>query len=258
MTPDERNQAAIWNAYANAGTLQSTIDPRDTKGLKCRYIDRWSRYYIGRYLQPNPEISILEIGCGSGRNLLGMHRRIGRGYGVDIASEQIANANRWKDRLGIGNVEFSDSPEAFLASPPRVDAMFSMWVLAGFQDDDAMVSVVRSYVEALPDCRRFVLFEQVANRRYDVFEGGGFYKRVRTTEEYGILLERAGLSVRSHATLPEKGFGPLYRLLFTTSLYRFIPSWLDLSPLCFPIDRLIVDGAVRDTFTDGVFVCERQ
>jgi len=257
MTPDERNQAEIWNEYASKGPLQSTIDPRDAKGLKCRYIDRWSRHYIRKYLALAPDMSLLEIGCGSGRNLFPLSKRIRHGYGVDIASAQITNAVAWRNRLDLANIDFSHDPEAFLSAPPSIDAVLTMWVLAGFQDDALMITVLRGYVDSLPTCHRFVLFEQVATSRYEVREGDRFYKTVRTKAEYIELLGAAGLVVEKHETLPEKGFGPLYRRFFMGRLYYWMPSWLDLSANLFPLDRLLVDRSIRDTFTDGVFVCGR-
>lgn len=257
MTPDEQNQAAIWNAYAASGELQATIDPRDSKGLKCRYIDRWSRTYIRKYLAPSKDMAVLELGCGSGRNLFGLSKDILCGYGLDIASEQIANARRWRERLGIANIDFYDDPDVFLASPPRINAMLTMWVLAHFQDDESMTFVLRRYVDALPECTRFIFFEQVASSSYEIREGDRFYKRVRTIEDYVKLLRSAGLAVEFHATLPEKGHGPMYRRFFMGRLYRFLPRWLDLSRILFPLDQCFVERSVRDTFTDGVFVCAR-
>ena len=103
---DESNQACIWNTYAGRGYLQSVIDPRDQKGLKCVYIDHWSHYYIKKFVLNWQGLDVLEIGCGSGRNLFALAPYISHGYGIDIAIKQIENAEAQRRQMRIENVSF--------------------------------------------------------------------------------------------------------------------------------------------------------
>ena len=258
LSEDELNQASIWNAYASRGYLQSSIDPRDKKGLKCDYIDRWSRYYIRRFvLEGQRGINVLEIGCGSGRNLFALAPYIGHGYGIDVAAKQVENAEAMRRELGIGNVSFFVNPEAFFAKGVGVQRIFTMWVLQGFSNDENLCRMLSTYCQRIPSVERFVFFEQVARSHYIVNEGGRFYKKIRTRSDYTTILCDVGLKVREFRILNEKGFGPLYRLVYAGLVYRYWPVWLNLNKVLFALDRLLVHRRIADTFTDCVFVCER-
>jgi SAM-dependent methyltransferase len=257
-TKDEQNQARIWNAYADRGYLQSTIDPRDLKGLKCDYIDTWSQYYIKKFLlTSNKNPDILEIGCGSGRNLFSLAPHIGMGYGIDIAREQIKNAESRKQHLKIHNVDFFDSPDVFFRLNVHIDSVFTMWVLAGFNNDENLQAMLALYCRNISTANRFVFFEQIACRSYTVTENRDFYKKVRTKSEYESIFTKAGFRICEFDILNEKGFGPLYRLVYMGRLYHYWPAWLNLNKFFFYIDRQFIRRQIAETFTDCVFICER-
>jgi len=257
-TDDELNQIRIWNRYAKRGYLQSTIDPRDKKGLKCDYIDKWSRYYIEKFVLDTRKTDVLEIGCGSGRNLFFLSPFINHGYGIDIAEEQIKNAEARKRELGMSNVTFSTDPEKCSCWGRRIRVVFTMWVLQHCADDDALCAMLADYRRMLPLADRFVFFEQVARECYTVNEGGRLYKKVRSVADYRRILSGAGIPMRSFTVLNEKGFGPFYRAVYGGPLYWCWPRWLRINALLFALDRRLVHRTVSKRFTDCVFICERQ
>lgn len=257
-TEDELQQIRIWDNYAQAGYLQSTIDPRDTKGLKCDYIDYWSRYYIKKFVLFNSGINILEIGCGSGRNLFALAPYLKQGYGIDLALEQIKNAESYRRQLGLTNISFFSDPEAFFENKVSIQSMFTMWVLAGFNADQALGRMLSFYIDKLFKPQRFVFFEQIAENTQIVEEKGTFYKKVRTKDDYLNLFTQVGLELKEFKVINEKGFGPFYRLLYMTRLYQYWPAWLRFNKLLFFLDRHLVTREIADTFTDCVFICERK
>lgn len=254
---DELNQRRISNEWASKGFLQSVIDPSDKKGLKCDYIDHWSRHYLKLFLRPNKKTTVLEVGCGSGRNLFALANAIRFGYGLDIAEAQIQNAIDECDKRGVTNVTFATSVEGFGGARRPVDYLFTMWVLAGFSNNENLECMLLDYLRAFPETKRFIFFEQAATAGYSVLDAGRFRKRVRTKQEYLDVFDKVGLRLTDFQVLSEKGFGPLYQLVYCR-LYSRWPAWLNLNTLLFSLDRRLIRRHIRDTFTDCVFVCERK
>lgn len=254
---DEENQARIWNNYADRGFLQSTIDPRDQKGLKCDYIDLWSRYYIKKFvLCGDKDSRVLEIGCGSGRNLFALSPFINIGFGIDIAEKQIRNAENKKHELGIKNIFFFRSLDDFLYYNYQVDLVFTMWVLISFGNDDNLHRMLSLCCQRINYAKRFVFFEQIASKSYNVYEDGFFYKKIRTIDEYKQIFSKVGLRIINFKILNEKGYGPFYRLIYMTRLYSHWPRNLNLNRILFNIDRFLVRRKISEKYTDCVFVCQ--
>ena len=254
---EESHQVRIFNAWAKKEYLQSTIDPRDQKGLKCDYIDHWSRYYIKKFVVDKNRVDVLEIGCGSGRNLFALAPYIGHGYGIDVAEKQIENAEARQRQMRIENVSFFTNPEAFFAHDTNTKKVFTMWVLSGFASDENLCAMLSRYCEKISMAECFVFFEQVARRTYVVEEEWGFHKKVRTLDDYMAILSKVGLKVQIFKILNEKGYGPFYRLVYMGRLYKFWPKWLNINKALFLFDRYLVRRKIADTFTDCVFVCKR-
>ncbi|MDJ0712634.1 MAG: class I SAM-dependent methyltransferase [Prochloraceae cyanobacterium] len=258
---EELHQANIFNIWAEKDYLQSTIDPNDSKGLKCDYIDYWSKFYIKKFVLNIQENYILEIGCGSGRNLFALSPYIQHGYGIDIADKQIQNAKVRQSTLQKNNLEFYTSLNKFMDNSNGkhdINVMFTMWVLAGFSSDNNLQLMLKKYLEAFPKVRKFVFFEQTALETYTVEESGVFFKKVRTKNDFNMIFSKAGLKLKDFKIINEKGFGPIYRLFYMTQIYKYYPKWLNLNRLFFHIDRYIVKRKIASSFTDCVFICEKS
>ncbi|MGE0629519.1 MAG: class I SAM-dependent methyltransferase [Hyphomicrobiaceae bacterium] len=110
-----------------------------------RYIyDATRKYYLlGRDrllddLKPPPSGTILEIGCGTGRNLILAARRYphARLYGFDISSEMLKSARTSIDRAGLSDRVFVAEGDATafdtqaLFSIPSFDRVFISYALS--------------------------------------------------------------------------------------------------------------------------------
>lgn len=257
LNEDEQNQRRIWDRYAERGYLQSTIDPNDEKGLKCKYIDLWSQHYLRQFLPINKKTIFLEVGCGSGRNLFSLAPNVKMAFGTDVSKKQIINAKRWKKEKNVDNIFFFDDVEKLFMQSPDIGCLFTMWILQGFNDDNNLLKMIQMYKSGLPTIKTFVFFEQVATQSYVVKEKSRFYKKIRTMENYIQIFSQAGLDLRAYKILNEKGFGPLYKYIYMTRLYWYWPRWMDINNILFFIDRRLVKRQIADTFTDVVFVCLR-
>lgn len=248
-----------WEDKGDADFLQPNIDPNDAKGLKCGYIDLWSRHYVNRFVvQGRVAPRVLEIGCGTGRNLFALASEISEGWGVDVSKKMIQHAKERARRRNVTNLRFTDEPEEFLRLHPNIDVAFTMWVLGGFRSDDAILAVLGSYLTALPKLNDLIFFEQAAESTHDVYHGERYHKKVRSLDDYAALFRRAGLEVIQQHVICEKGYGAFYRRLYMSPLYKHWPKRLDVNRAIFAADRLLTRRYVRTDFTDCVFVCRRR
>jgi ubiquinone/menaquinone biosynthesis C-methylase UbiE len=77
-----------------------------------------------------PAAAVLELGCGSGANLLDLSRSVGAGgrvVGTDVSGGMLRRARSVVDRLGLANVEIIEQDAAGLAVEGPFDAvLFSL------------------------------------------------------------------------------------------------------------------------------------
>ncbi len=70
--------------------------------------------------------SVMEIGCGTGRNFPHLRERVGPGgriYGVDLSTGMLRRAQALCDREGWGNVELTQADAAEYVAPELLDAV---------------------------------------------------------------------------------------------------------------------------------------
>ena len=110
--------------------------------------DLTRRYYLlGRDklidgLDAPPEARILEIGCGTGRNLVAVARRYPSAMvqGIDISSEMLASAARASARSGLAErirlapADATDFDPSNLFGVPRFDRVFFSYTLSMIPD----------------------------------------------------------------------------------------------------------------------------
>jgi SAM-dependent methyltransferase len=85
----KKSSQQFWDKeYKNAGNLSLSMNPSEDLEKFTRFLERTSgRKHL------NPLASVLDLGCGNGRNLIFLHDSFGmRGVGYDISHEAIKQA----------------------------------------------------------------------------------------------------------------------------------------------------------------------
>lgn len=90
-------------------------------GLRRNAVDR---------LDLKPGDSVLEVGCGTGRNLPFLHNAVGhhgRVYGVDLSARMLSKAHALAERYGWTNVALTEGDAIDYVAPSRLDGvLFSL------------------------------------------------------------------------------------------------------------------------------------
>ena len=88
--------------------------------------------------------SVLEFGCGPGKNLFAIADLVKTGYGIDVNSRYIRVAKRLAERYNFNNLNFLEYDGTIFPDIPKVDLIFEKGV---FERLDK--TTIRSYVEKL-------------------------------------------------------------------------------------------------------------
>lgn len=94
LTSDS-SSVAFWDAeYKESGSNQSNLALSDNPSEDLIKFTRWLERDYGRVFL-NPTVSVLDLGCGNGRNLIYMSESYGvHGTGYDISVEAISQAKK--------------------------------------------------------------------------------------------------------------------------------------------------------------------
>ncbi len=94
----KRSGQAFWDAeYKDGGHLALSTNPSED----LEKFTRWAEREYGKSLL-NITASVLDLGCGNGRNLIWLAQQYGvRGVGYDISAEAVKQAKRHSTELGL-------------------------------------------------------------------------------------------------------------------------------------------------------------
>ncbi|HWC57963.1 MAG TPA: class I SAM-dependent methyltransferase [Candidatus Paceibacterota bacterium] len=97
---NEKRLKEFWNKeYKDPGMFGLSEGVSEALPKFCRWLE--SEFGDDYFKQ---KLTVLDAGCGNGRNLLWMNEQFGvAGYGYDISEEAIAQANRAKEKQPFGN-----------------------------------------------------------------------------------------------------------------------------------------------------------
>lgn len=121
-------------------------------------VDRYRRQGV-EALRLAPGDTVVEIGCGTGHNLLLLERAVGstgRIVGVDLTDSMLQQARRRVERAGWRNVELIQTDAARFEFPARVDAVYSSFALTLVPEFD---EVIRRAAAALAPGKRMVIVD---------------------------------------------------------------------------------------------------
>lgn len=241
------DQRKLWDQLAEYGAERSVLDPGDDRGLKNAYI----RFTVTRKLAEvfggggHPG-TLLDFGCGSGRNSGFLSQMGNRVIGLDISAELLSLTIR-------------DNPENVLfmqydgSSIPLqddvIDGGFTNGVLICLTSRELVEQALRELFRVLKPGGRMVFIEQVRRRRRILFGGT---KVQRTRSEYMGLFCDAGFTVIGKNVIRRGHFPLVYAIRYGLVPLRMLPWIAKLEAFlgaCF--EQAYFDYAVT------AFICEK-
>jgi ubiquinone/menaquinone biosynthesis C-methylase UbiE len=157
------------------------------------YLDYVSRCLAQKYLKPGKTDTILDFGCGVGRLSMFLSPLVGMIVGIDSSSRMLAVAQRQLQARRIRNVHYLQAGrDGCPLATGAVDKIITCWVLAHVSDG-LLREVLSEFRRILAPSGQLVAFEQVRPTRESY---AGLHVQ-RTADEYGKLIEAAGLHVRA-------------------------------------------------------------
>ncbi|KAL7295925.1 hypothetical protein TKK_0010961 [Trichogramma kaykai] len=90
------------------GNLELIYNPKSWKSFNSKQTELMGNF-LCNYLDPNPEITVLEIGCGIGVLSLILSQRAKEVIGLNLSEDELAIAEEIKNHNAIRNVEFVQS-----------------------------------------------------------------------------------------------------------------------------------------------------
>jgi SAM-dependent methyltransferase len=256
---DYCNEQASIREKDDIDALRKVLDPKDTRGVKNSYIDFYLKYYLGQYLRPQEEDTVLEIGCGIGRLVEYLSQFTHAAYGIDISDLMIESCNS-NPQKRPSTFYFKIGEKEELKKIP-VTKLYIVWVLMLITDKEELVELLSTYRKLLPNLKEAVVLEQVKHST-ELKHHGKFYSIYRTIDEYRNIFRASGFKVKSFYALRERYNAPFYKLIHL--FYKVLPRALaKAAPRLFLMDKYImgnnhhqVDLINKKRPTDVVFQLE--
>ncbi|MDP6420975.1 MAG: methyltransferase domain-containing protein [SAR202 cluster bacterium] len=207
-----------------------------------------TRDFLATQVQPN--MRVLDVGCGSGGTLLRLSSRIASGLGVDNDPEHIRMADEALRESGAKNVEFRQLD--FLEDggdlePESFDLAFTERGPIGFGGHGMRLALRALKPNGLLFCEMIGnLHHQEAAALFGT--GQPRYRMTRSLDEARVAMERNGVDIRLAAEIVQKRCYPdVYEWLrFQCSIW----AWLGV-PLPTPDDPRLALFAERNTIDSG-------
>lgn len=93
------------------------------------------------------DLSLLEIGCGNGASMFGLHDKMKECLGIDITDEHLSAFNKYKEKNNIVNCEFLLLDIEKNTPPKTFDRIISFEVIEHLENEDS----VSFYYDALKE-----------------------------------------------------------------------------------------------------------
>ncbi len=207
-----------------------------------------TRDFLATQVQPN--MRLLDIGCGSGGTLLTLSNRMAYGLGVDHDPEHIRMADDALRESGAKNVEFRQLD--FLEDgdglePESFDLAFTERGPIGYGGHGMRLALRALKADGLLFCEMIGnLHHQEAAALFGT--GRSRYRMTSSLDEARVAMERNGVDIRLAAEIVQKRYYPdVYEWLrFQCSIW----SWIGL-PLPTPDDARLAIFADRNTIDSG-------
>jgi cyclopropane fatty-acyl-phospholipid synthase-like methyltransferase len=199
-----RSNLANWkemqenNYFENHPGYQGLVDTGD---FECRVID-W-------FLPLSPQMKVVVIGCGYGRESLHIARRVGHVFGIDVSERILEKARRYLHEKGVSNFTPVLADNYKQVIPTDIDLVFSFVVMQHLTRDlvkDYLANLGRKLSPAGKMVIQFlehVTYAHVAPadaelKTYEPSVSWSLAEIVKAAQAEGLTLEQA----RSHMGTP--------------------------------------------------------
>lgn len=199
------NDPAYWDSFACHALDAAVIDPNDTRGYKNSYISSVRNAAILEALQStDPQLSILDFGCGTGSLLEALSLEGLDPIGVDISQGLL---RRCRDR------HIQKAPRVVQMNGkelPFHDASFdaiTIYIVLMYIADEELTQLFQEFARVLKPSGRLVVMEQFRRRGKLVLEQGKLH---RDLASFMRIVDRAGLQKQSAVVFRHGHFPLIY------------------------------------------------
>jgi ubiquinone/menaquinone biosynthesis C-methylase UbiE len=154
--------------------------------------DRIERDTFEPLMRLQPDMSVLDLGCGVGRWCLRLAGRARRVVGVDFSQGLLEVARQEAAKRGIKGIEFRQASLPDLSLDEHFDLVLLLGVLCHFEDEDLELAAAKT-VAAIKRDGRLLAREAVAVGERLERREGDYLIIYRPADDYVQLFERAGL-----------------------------------------------------------------
>jgi SAM-dependent methyltransferase len=191
--------------------------------IESAYREREEERTLLSLVELRPDMTVLELGCGTGRWAVTMAPKVRRFIGVDISGSMLERARTRADGLGLTNVEWREASVLDAPLTERYDLIYLSGVSQYVHDADLGALITRLFAHLTAE-GVVVDRSTVYHLQRDVVRTSEYFCIYRTAEELVESYERHGLALTqrtpSHRALlfPR----PLAWLLRRTMVQRLI------------------------------------
>jgi amino acid adenylation domain-containing protein len=190
------------------------------------YVGQTESDHMFRVLKADPELEVLDLGCGFGRWAVEFGKRCHRVVAVDFSPKMIERAHDFSRARGLTNIQHHVSPIQDFSSSDRFDIVLLSGVLVSI-DDSQLLDTLENARQQLKPGGRIVVREIVAiNNRHTLSSRipndpqSQHYSFYRRTNDYVQAFEKAGMRLAyANDMSPMDFIGPLYRRLSPRSSF---------------------------------------
>jgi SAM-dependent methyltransferase len=194
----------FWEKKARAASSDFEVDrlnrPQDEE------VENRAEQELLRFIGPNDQETVLDAGCGTGVNIVRLHGKVARIFGMDYAAASVQRCRRKLQEYGIHNAHIQvASVTAVPLASQSVDKVLCLSVLH-YLDDEEVERALREFARVLRPGGEMILHVKnlsslywtslrLAKKMKALFRKRGLSEHVRSFGWYEKKLESLGFSV---------------------------------------------------------------
>lgn len=234
----ENFKKKIYDSYISTHN-RSLYGENSLDNIKAHF-PAWKHYY-GRHLPADKNCRILDIGCGDGTFVYGLHTfGYKNTHGIDVSAEQINKGTA----MGIPNLECADLIQYLSANKTKYDVIVAKDVIEHFTREEVF-EILPLISSNLNDGGRFIM--QVPNGQglfyTSIFYGDYTHEMAYTESSVNqVILNTGFTSSKCYPTGPvPTGIAATIRLIFWRMKVAQLKFW-----------KMVETGSPKGIFTQNI------